>query len=415
MTSSSELCTETILDFLAAAKAGDADRQRAHLTAPMREDRSFTPEAPFAIASWELAAPEEHGDLVVVRTTVRGVANGTEAPEMTTPFVLVQEDGVWRIDLQRSVGMQMTGDPNSGMAGIESALEGIATQMAQGLGQAMQGVATAIGDAFSNAQAEEFAARKVHFETETLPAARAQVCDRLRHEVAIEVDSESFAQEGIVLARIGDFLENTLATSIAMMREPARERLADGLARIVVRASANAAERGIGRRDDVLAIVLPKSGEEERLTFSVVARLLELGVETELAPRLAYAFERVGFWQDAWRESFGIEVPFTVDWLGFTRAWEVLANAWALHLLAEQGIDPLGDAFGAYLAADPAHLERVRAAVTSVRVVAATSPEERALELVDGELSYRVFVAEGHEGNWVAADLRYKMESDSIF
>ena len=48
-------------------------------------------------------------------------------------------------------------------------------------------------------------------------------------------------------------------------------------------------------------------------------------------------------------------------------------------------------------------------------LVKGATPDERALELVDGELCYRVFVAEGHEGNWAAPDLRYKMESDSIF
>lgn len=375
----------------------------------MREDRSFTPEPPFAISSWELAAPQEHGDCYVVKTIVRGADAEGGDKEMTMPFVLVAEEDAWRIDMARSMGMQMTGDPHAGMGGIESALEGVAKTMADGLGQAMAGIADAMSSAFSNAEAESYQQQRAAFLADELSQIQASVIERLGVPIELRVDLESFDKDAVVVARISGFLSSNLVAAFAMIRDEARTWLASGLERIAVRAAVNASELGFRKREGVLEIVLPASGDADRFSMTTVACLLELDSEPELQPRVAWAMQRLGAWQERWKESFGFTLTFVADWQSFSRSWEALVNAWALHLLAEHGIDPLGDAVGALLASEPRWVEIAKERLQLVRIECSHEPEDRFVDLVGGDLCYRLYVAETHQDYWPVEELKQRL------
>lgn len=126
-----------VLGFLAASDAGDEPAALDLLTANSKEGLSFNPESfPGGTATFG-EVMEEAGEFIVPVTMS---AEG-EAQEM--PFVVREEDGVLRLDLDRSMERMLGFSPQSLMEEMGGAL-------AEGMGKVMEGVGEALAEGLSS-------------------------------------------------------------------------------------------------------------------------------------------------------------------------------------------------------------------------------------------------------------------------
>ncbi len=381
-------------DFLAALRDGDAVRARTFLVRRMRNDPTFEPSAPVQIESFTTAPAERHPDCCVVRTRIQGVEASGATAEQSMPFVLVDEDGAWRIDLERSAGMQITGDPHAGTAAIEAAMTSALDAMTTGLADVMSGIGDAIGDAFQTAANDDRAQSERWFRDEGEPVAEAALRERLGHDVDLVVELDEFALGDRTARRLQRFVVDELDHAFALLSGAAHRWSVDDLRRVGIRATKDAADRGLRRIDDALVVAVDPALDDDWLRAPTLACVMTLEATPDLAERIRYGFERAGRWADTWRDTHGVQATFDVAWRQFVREDDE-RTAWALHLAVEQGIEPLGAAILDVLATTETIVERFREERLQVVLEFVDDPEWRAIQFEERSLVVRIHVAEG--------------------
>jgi len=133
--------------FLQAIQSGDEPAARALLS---EDDGTVSfPSMGEGEASFELGQAQADGDKAVVPATLRALPPGeTEMQEQVMPLVLVQADGLWKVDMNASIERMLGGDLMEG-------LKGAAEQMGRGLAEGLDKLMEGLGEAFGGGEASE--------------------------------------------------------------------------------------------------------------------------------------------------------------------------------------------------------------------------------------------------------------------
>lgn len=361
----------TVRGYLIALQVGNPTAARAHLSPPRCDDDGFQPEPPFEIYDFHLQRPELRADCAVVQADLAGTDAAGAKAHTDLPFVLVEHAGRWLIDLDRSMAMQRTGDPRG---------------------------------------ADEFDRALANFTRDILPQHQAALVERFGTSLQLELQTDGMLRHPDVLRELDRFLAGDLHTAVGMMQSAALLSLREGLQRVVLAFAAHRGERGVFRRDTELRVVLHPGLHGEFRSAVSLCRVLEITASQELASRYQYANERLGHWQEKLAGRHGLDFDFQIDWQRFTQSRDPLTNAWALHLLAEHGIEPLGEVLDAQLGADRALAQRTRTWLRELRLSHAGSPAERGVLRFDADtLLVEVHVGEEFDGYWTALELHDRL------
>ncbi len=140
---------ETLTAFLEAGLAAQFDTMRSMVT--QRSLEHFKPDASQTMTRYEIQSSAAEGDKVVAPTKMLMQAGGQEQ-EMLMPFVIMQEDGQWKIDMAETIERLMGGSMDQVMDAMKGAMEGIGNAMAEGMKQAFDGIGDAMGQAMGGEQ-----------------------------------------------------------------------------------------------------------------------------------------------------------------------------------------------------------------------------------------------------------------------
>jgi hypothetical protein len=297
-----------------------------------------------------------------------------------------------------TLSMLMTGEPGTAASDlVEEALDSAAESLA------------ARADEFDAAQE----ARRKQYLGEAWEKFRGKVAEEHQEtmrkvsgnaDLVFEVDPEGIRSDHQLWEQ-DRLLTNELPGVFQGIPYTERVEAFAGVSRMTVRFSESAAEWGPKRDGDALTLTIPADPDYESFHAALPSPMLEhLHVE-EVGFRCVEVRAAIGWIQDMLRQEHGIQALCDVDWYRFTAGANPLENAWSLYLLSLQGVLPLGAALKNLLADREDLVEAAGKSLERVMVAHAATPEDRALEVEEGELRYRIYVAETHEDYWSEEDL----------
>lgn len=206
--------------------------------------------------------------------------------------------------------------------------------------------------------------------------------ERFGAQLRLRLDPRQLAADAELLPELDRFLAGDLLPAVAQMHPPARLRLREGLAAVVLGFAAARGGRGVHRRGDELWLLLHPRLDPERQTARHWTRMLELSATPVTASRYRRATARLGHWQEQ-LAAHGLPLCCSVDWAGFTGGADAVGDALALQRLASLGIDRLGIAACAALAARPELAAAARPWLRHLRLGDAAAAGQRVRRCAD--------------------------------
>ncbi len=411
----------TVRGMLIAVQARNEQAARNHLLSSQRNDESLHLDPPFEIYDFQVGRPHLHAGMAgappfaVVQATALGTGPDGQRVEQPLPFVLLEEAGQWKIDLHRSMGLMMTGDPHGGMQQLEAAMQQAMQEMAQGLGTALAGAAAVVQGALG-------AAAPTTLE-QHLPA---EIATQLAHcagkPLAIDVAWSQLAPTPEAAAELENLLGRDLRFAFEYMHAEDLMRLLEGVDRIEVRGSGLAAEHGVFREPPALRLCVDPGAFLCFSSSSVLTGWLTLQADPRTQASVNLAGAVLGSLTDALRGRFDLHCRCEADWELLARCGDVAAVAAALQQLGEHGIEEFGAALMAVLTDDPRLVTWAREHLHALRLAPSHPPDAAGVSATGaGEITWSLPLDSGAHAPWsgdrltaaVGQALRESMSTDS--
>ena len=397
--------TFAVRGFLIGTQNGMPEAARARVTRATAASPGFDPKPPFEIESFETEAPEHHADCAVVRATIRG-KDPTGAPiEHATPFVLLHEDGEWKIDMERTMGMMFTGNPSGGAEALESAMGQAMEQMAGEMSRAMEGMADAMGQAFSSFSEEMRAEQQEQIERFRVEVWTPALAEALGRDLELVIDMPAEADGEIGFSGLDDLLQRELPVAFRMARSEVMEILRPRIDRVRVGFAARAADRRFQIEGGELLIIASTPMRDDWLGSTLMAFFLEFEANADHSERWRELFVMVRERESALAESHDLWVQINVEWFRLQDPVDALVTSWNIYLMATKAFAPLMEALEGVLTAEPELLESARQHLGSIGFERTWGADEQAVAGEYTGIVYRAFLEETFTGNWTAAEL----------
>ncbi|MEX2213604.1 MAG: hypothetical protein WD768_05725 [Phycisphaeraceae bacterium] len=314
---------DVVRQFIDAASRKDEEAMKACMCRKTLEGGQFHASGP-TIDRYELGEVTTEGEIVIVPAAMKAkdVPEG-QPEEMTMPFVVVPEDGAWKIDMSATVErlmgfsmddmMEQVGDAMKGAVeglaeGMKQAFDGMGEALSEGMGQAMsegmgKGIGEGIGADSDNEQpaigsdsipgeesdSPEFENAKAAF-AEAAPDEIAKINNVLGKEINVVVDWPTFGGDWDAAGKLGRRGLDTVRSAICLLSSETEllALLAPQLNAVRFRFVYYPEDKSCVLENGALEIALNPSHADGVFEFGEIQRAIREGVDMERGPALAH-------------------------------------------------------------------------------------------------------------------------------
>ncbi|MEZ6195166.1 MAG: YqcC family protein [Planctomycetota bacterium] len=397
--------------YMLGLQTGSRDLVFSRVTRATASAPHYDPTPPFPIESFDCASPEPDGDRVTVPTTIRG-RDETGAPiETPMPFVLLHEDGEWKIDMDLTVARLMGFDPAEGAGAADRMMDEVGRTLGGVMQNAVEGMAGAFSLAFGSEVDSERQERREDLERRRSDVWEVALRNTVNPALTLDIEVADAELDLLDLDHLHALLMDEFPTATYMADTERWSVLAPRIERLSLRVVSHRIERRFELEENTLVIHIGPTVFDGTFERDEMARRLEFEAFDDHVERWhemqALALEL----EYALANEFGLDVLVILPWNQLAEGPNTLRTSWNLHLMSTVALPPLAEALPALLRRRPDLVEPARLHLAALEFDVVGQPWYQAVDHLGSTLVYHVHLEETYAENWSASDLEPLLET----
>ena len=234
-----------------------------------------------------------------------------------------------------------------------------------------------------------------------LPGVTKRIAEMVGHEVALEVEWESFAgtEEDARALWLWGFNRVCGAMGLLVTAAEVRAAIAEAIQSVRIRPIPHKEMKAIEMNGkEMLVYISPDDGEAGAFYEGEMAERLSGRLKLRTRPMIAELERYAKSWEKNLEELFGIRIQYAFDWDGFTCKEDEGKNAFALTRLRENGIEWMAQALASLAEKNPNFKQQVPLRVRWIYLEFAPEPELKGIRGEQTTLALKLFLHEGYAG-----------------
>ena len=287
---------ETVRTFIEAGKVKDTGTMKSCLTKVTIENGQLNLEGP-VIESYTIGNPQVEGDIIIVPTDMKAsqVPEG-QPSEMNMPFVLMQEDGGWKIDLGKSVERMLGFNMEDMMEEMGNAMKGVMEGVADGMKQAFEGMGEAMsGGGELEAESEEetieeespefIEAQRKFFEH--IPREAEKIGEAIGRDVGVIAEWETFNNDVEAANKLAGYGLDRVRAAICLLNDDEQQALGGQLETIRFRYGYHPDDKSCVLQGSDLVVTCNPAHRDGVLDSDDIQKAIRQTLDLERGPALA--------------------------------------------------------------------------------------------------------------------------------